>query len=160
MSENNDGVIFTPKTEEEGKINEFPEIKNEQEDSPILSQEEIEKFAPQPEENEGAVEGAATDTTPKKYIKISPTFHIMPVSGETEHEIFKIFNPQTNVTEERELNDIEKHEILVKEFKESRIRFRNVTHDGNVTKVKFGSNYHKERKRKNRIQKKSRVINR
>jgi hypothetical protein len=96
----------------------------------------------------------------KKYVKISPTFHVMFLSGETEHEIYRIFNPQTNTIEERELNDLEKHEIQVKEFKESKIRFRNVKHDGNITTVKFGADYHKKRQRKNRIQKASRKLTR
>lgn len=98
--------------------------------------------------------------TLKKYAKISPTFYVMSLSGDTEHELFRILNPQTGSIEERELNDIEKHEIGVKEFKESKIRFRNVKHDGNITTVKFGSAYKQARKNKNRMQKKSRKLTR
>lgn len=125
--------------------------------------EEIEAEVQEELKNEEAVKEIKTDENVnidalKKYVKISPTLHIMPLSGDTEHEIFRIFNPQTGSVEERELNDLEKHEIGVKEFKESKIKFRNVKHDGNITTVKFGSAYRQTRKNKNRMQKKSRKL--
>jgi hypothetical protein len=121
--------------------------------------------------------------TLKKYAKISPTFYVMSLSGDTEHEIFRILNPQTGSVEERELNELEKHEIGVKEFKESKIRFhptkygtktvvtettdalfgrkhkiKNSVILTNVTTNQFGSAYKQARKNKNRMQKKSRKL--
>jgi hypothetical protein len=64
------------------------------------------------------------------------------------------------VEEEKELTEEEKREIFIKALKESKIRFRNVKHDGNITTVKFGAEYRKKRQRKNRMQKASRKANR
>ena len=47
--ETQDGVIFTPKIEEEGRIDELPTVDTN--DSSILTPEEIAKFSPAPEEN-------------------------------------------------------------------------------------------------------------
>jgi hypothetical protein len=101
--------------------------------------------------NDGVVEGTI-DRTAQKYIKISPTFHVSFLSGSGEHEIYRIFNPQTGTVEERELTDNEKHEIIVKELKKSKIKFR--------YKNQFGAEYRKKRKHKKRAQKASRRINR
>jgi len=136
MSENNEGVIFTPKTEEEGRIDEFPTFEEKsitatitggtgtevKEELPLLSPEELEKFSPK-EATEEATEGV-------------------------------------NEGEEKELTDEEKRELFINALKESKIRFRNVTHKGNVTTVKFGTAYRKERRRKNRAQRASRKVNR
>lgn len=178
MSENNEGVINTPKIEEEGRIDEFPQ----------LITEEIENEVQEELKNEGATDGAiegAIDGATQKYIKISPTFHVLFLSGNSEQEIYRVFNPQTGTVEERELTDNEKHEIVVKELKESKIRFRptkfavktteivevprkfggtrkekNKTVLTNVTVNQFGSDYRKERRRKNRAQRASRKANR
>jgi hypothetical protein len=104
------------------------------------------------------------DLDKKNYIKITPTFYIQaikPEEGDDEDvELYKILNPQTGVVETRELTDNEKHEIIVHEFKESRIRFRNTIHDGNLTRTQFGVAYRKKRKRRNKLTKASRKTNR
>ena len=137
MSENNDGVIFTPKTEEEGRIDEFPTFEEKsitatitggtfgtelKEELPILTPEELEKFSPK-EESDGVNDGV-------------------------------------NDGEEKELTEEEKRELFINALKESKIRFKNVKHNGNITTVKFGTAYRKERRRKNRAQKASRKANR
>jgi hypothetical protein len=66
--------------------------------------------------------------------------------------------PQTEET--RELTDEEKHELLIKSLKESRIRFKPIKHVGNITTNQFGSAYKKDRRRKNNQQRKSRRANR
>lgn len=152
MSENNEGVIYTPKIEEEGRgrIDELTQLKELKNDGAI----------------DGAVDGAIDEAT-KKYIKISPTFHVVYLSGNSEQEIYRIHNPQTGTVEERALTDDEKHEIFVKELKESKMKFRStryVVKNGvvltNTVVNQFGSAYKQERKRKNRAQKKSRKANR
>lgn len=150
MSENNEGVIYTPKIEEEGRIDELTQLKELKNDGAI----------------DGAVDSAIDEAT-KKYIKISPTFHVVYLSGNTEQEIYRIHNPQTGTVEERALTDDEKHEIFVKELKESKMKFRStryVMKNGvvltNTIVNQFGSAYKQERKRKNRAQKKSRKANR
>jgi hypothetical protein len=179
MSENNEGVIFTPQPEEEGRIDEFPTLNEE----PILIQvsglteqtPEYEALVTKSENEgttegatEGAVEGATDpeDLNKKNYIKISSTFYIKyveseePVEGEEKIEIYKILNPQTGVFEKRKLTDSEKHDVIVKELQESKIKFRNVKHDGNITTNKFGADYRKKRQRKNKMAKASRKANR
>lgn len=109
------------------------------------------------------------DLDVKNYIKISPTLYIQVVEPElvegeelTEEDLdnYKVFNPETGVVETRKLTDEEKKEIYVLELKRARIKFRNTTHDGNVTKTQFGSNYKQKRKKKNTLRKKSRKANR
>ena len=141
MSENNDGVIFTPKTEEEGRIDEFPTFEEKsitatitggtfgtelKEELPILTPEELEKFSPK-EESDGVNDGV---------------------------------NDDVSDGEEKELTEEEKRELFINALKESKIRFKNVKHNGNITTVKFGTAYRKERRRKNRAQKASRKANR
>jgi len=137
-----EGVIHTPVVEEEGRIDEFPELLEEDD-----------------------------DLNKKTYYKISPTLYIKKVlleEGKEEEldeegnviELFKILNPETGVVEERALTDEEKHEVLVLDLKQSKIRFRNTVHDGNVTKTKFDANYKQKRKRRNALAKKSRKANR
>lgn len=107
------------------------------------------------------------DLNKKNYIKISPTFYVQAVEleeGEEEpeegEEKYKIFNPETGIAEKRKLTDEEKKEIIVRELKNSRIKFRNITHEGNVTKVKFNAAYKQKRKRRNKLAKASRRNNR
>lgn len=137
MSENKEGVIFTPEFKEEGRIDEFPTFEEKsitatitggtfgtevKEELPILTPEELEKFSPK-EETEEVTEEAIED-------------------------------------EEKELTDEEKRELFINALKESKIKFKNVTHKGNITTVKFGAEYRKKRQRKNRAQKASRKANR
>ena len=65
-----------------------------------------------------------------------------------------------NKQEEDELTDEQKRELYIKALKESRIRFRNTVHDGNITHTKFGKKYKKKRKKRNRLAKHSRQMNR
>lgn len=100
----------------------------------------------------------------KNYVKITPTFYIQRVLGDENfkdnEEVFKILNPETGVVEKRPLTDTEKREIIIKELKESKIKFKNSTHKGNITVTKFGSEYKKKRKKKNKMTKISRKANR
>jgi len=62
--------------------------------------------------------------------------------------------------EEKELTEEEKREELIKQLKESKIRFNPIKHIGNVTINQFGNDYKKKRQKKNKAQKKSRRLNR
>jgi hypothetical protein len=107
------------------------------------------------------------DLNKKNYIKISPTFYVQfvetqepAVEGEDGKEIYKILDPKSGVVETRELTDDEKHEIVVKELKDSKIKFKNTIHKGNKTITKFGTDYRKNRQKKNKQAKASRKANR
>jgi len=106
------------------------------------------------------------DLNKKNYVKITPTFYVQSIPSEEvdsegkKIELFKVLNPETNTVETRVLTDEEKHEILVQQLKDSRIKFRNTIHDGNVTTTKFGPDYKKKRQRKNKLVKASRRANR
>jgi hypothetical protein len=196
------GVIFTPKVEEEGRIDELPMVDTgEQLDEPnvssVLTPEEIAKFGPAPEEkNEEVLENvdnSADDLNKKTYLKIASTFYIKPAGTEKNKEgedvkLYKVLNPETNVVEKRQLTDIEKHDIIVHDLKESRIKFnpiksgvkttvttsitpivgnyrkiskeKSVTILTNVTTNQFGADYRKKRKNKNRMARASRKANR
>jgi hypothetical protein len=107
------------------------------------------------------------DLNKRSYVKISPTFYVKyvktdepTVEGEEKKEFYKIFNPETLVVETRELTDEEKHEILVKELRDSKVKFRNTIHKGKVTITKFNNDYRKKRQSKNKMAKASRKANR
>lgn len=104
------------------------------------------------------------DTNKRNYVKISPTFYVRFVKnekeGEVKKEIFRIFNPETNVVETRELNDEEKHQIVVKELLDGKLKYKNTIHKGKVTVTKFNNDYRKKRQRKNKMAKASRKANR
>jgi len=134
----------------------------------------------------------ADDLDKKNYVKISPTFYIKSIDSEEvdeegeKIELFQILNPVTDVVETRELTDEEKHEVMVLQLKESRIRFRSVKHgvvktvgtstvvssigrehkvkdkeiQTNITTNLFGAAYRKKRQRKNKMAKASRKANR
>lgn len=136
-----------------------------------VEEEKTDEFSEQIiEKNEETIEEVAS-----KYVKISPTFHVAFLRKDDEHEIYRVFNPQTNTVEDRELTDGEKHEILVKELKESKIRFRPTKYAiktteiikvprkfggfrkekiktvlTNITVNKFGTEYRKKRQQKNK----------
>ena len=95
-------------------------------------------------------------------INIEPKEELDIQSVKTQEEIQELLEEQPeDLTEEvEELTDEEKREQYVELLKESRIRFRNTVHDGNVTKTQFGPKYKQKRKRKNSLQKKSRKANR
>ena len=128
----------------------FPEI------NPTIDELEAEEKIMEDVEDED-------DLDKKKYIKITPTFYVQSVKNENkddETELFKILNPVEGIVETRELTDEEKRDIIVNELKESRVKFRNTTHDGNKTKTRFGVKYKQKRKRTNALKKKSRKANR
>jgi len=146
---------------------------------------------------EDVVETTEDDLNKKNYVKITPTFYIKSVEleeGEEEKldeegkviELFKILNPETSVVETRELTVEEKHEVMVLQLKESKIKFQPVKHGAiktvgtstiissigrerkvkdkeiqtNVTTNQFGAAYHKKRQRRNKLAKASRKANR
>lgn len=104
------------------------------------------------------------DLDKKNYVKITPTFYVQRIMDDEtikdDKEIFKVLNPETSVVEKRELTDEEKREIYLQELRESRIRFKNTVHNGNVTRTQFGTKYKQKRKRKNKLAKASRKTNR
>lgn len=79
------------------------------------------------------------------------------VEDNTEAEIGV---PLDNPEAEKELTDEEKKELKIQYLKESRIRFKSVRTNGKVTTNQFSSDYRKNRHRKNKVQRKSRKINR
>lgn len=142
--------------------------------------------------NEHEIEEEIDYSNKKNYVKISPTFYVRyvhpeepPVEGEERKEIYKIFNPQTGVVETRELTEDEKHQIVVKELKDSKKTFNPLSHPvktvevyevprkfygtrkeknrtmlTNITINKFGADYKKKRQQKNKLAKASRRANR
>jgi len=162
-----EGVIFTPELEEEGKIDELPE------------------------------ELTAEDLNVKNYLKVSPTFYIKAVETDddeedVDEEIYQILNPETGVVERRELTDDEKKELFIQQLKQSRKKFNPLSHptkvvgttsvehpflkdkngvpvqrlvkereiQTNVIVNKFDSAYKQKRKRRNKLAKASRKANR
>lgn len=140
---------------------------------------------------EEEVSSPEDDLNKKNYVKISPTFYVQyvypekpPEEGEEKEEIYKILNPKTGVVETRELTEEEKHEIVVKELKDSKKTFNPLSHPvktevyevprkfygtrkekskttlTNITVNKFDSKYKKKRKQKNKLTKASRRANR
>jgi hypothetical protein len=113
----------------------------------------------------------AQDLNKKNYVKITPTFYIQSVETKIDEEpelddegnpieLFKILNPETGIVEVRELTDEEKREILIKQLKDSHVRFKPIKHDGKVTTNQFGAAYKKKRQRRNKLAKASRKNNR
>ena len=152
----NEKVILQPKLKKEDETNELDR----------LSVGEV-SLGLGDNEPEVEILTDSEDLDKKNYIKISSTFFVKPVEledgvekGEDDEEFYKVLNPETGVAEKRTLTEDEKHQIVVKELKEQHIKFRNVTHDGNVTHVKFNASYKKNRNRKNRQTRKSRQKNR
>ena len=193
--EKQDGVIFTPKVEEEGRIDEFPEsteLPISETINPVSIAEEIKKEVESEVEAENKLaEGIeksddADDLNKKTYAKITSTLYVKPAGTEKNKEgeeikLYKVLNPETNTVEKRPLTDGEKHEIFVRELKESHIKFhpiknatktigttivdssigrkrlvKNKEIQTNVTTHQFGADYRKARKRKNKIQRDSR----
>ena len=62
--------------------------------------------------------------------------------------------------EKKELTEEEKKELYINQLKETRVRFHQIKHKGNLTTNQFDISYKKERKRKNKIQRQSRKANR
>lgn len=198
--EKQDGVIFTPKVEEEGKVDEFPEsteLPIVEGINPVSITEEIKKEVEGEVEIEGklmeGVEEATDDTDDldkKNYRKITSTFYIKPAGTEKNDKgedvnLYKVFNPETQVVEKRQLTDVESHEILVQGIKESHIKFHPIKHgvatigyntvtssigrkrqvkdkevQTNITTNQFNKDYRKKRQKKNRMARASRKASR
>jgi hypothetical protein len=79
-----------------------------------------------------------------------------------EIQIIPSIEPTEPVIEEKEelTEEEKKHELFIKSLKESKLKFRSISCNGNITTNKFGVAYRKKRKRRNRIQNKSRKNNR
>jgi hypothetical protein len=139
------GVIFTPKIEEEGRIDELPTVDTN--DSSILTPEEIAKFSPAPEEN--------TEELPSEEPK--------ELTEEEKKELFikqlkesKIkFRPIKHYAVKSTTVVTEELDVLGRRKK--RIDRTILT---NVTTNKFGKAYHDKRRRKNKMQKASRKASR
>jgi hypothetical protein len=85
----------------------------------------------------------------------------MSQDGENLELIDKVEeNELTNEEQVKELSDEEKHELFVKQLKESKIKFRPIKQVGNKTINKYGTAFKKKRKVKNKLAKKSRKANR
>ena len=67
---------------------------------------------------------------------------------------------EVNQDEERELTDEEKKELLIEQLKHARKIFVPIKNIGKITTNQFGAVYKENRRRKNKVQRKSRSINR
>ena len=104
MSDKENKVIFTPKVEEEGKIEEFPQINPEDISIPSVTevaQTDIAQETLTAEEQMEIIEKLQEedDLDKKTYTKITSTFYVKTVpkeEGQDEDvELFKILNPET-----------------------------------------------------------------
>ncbi len=136
MPDNENKVIFTPKIEEEGRIDEFPALNPEDLQVPQLTTTPAEPEELKTEEvsvedleaSKAELEEIFDELDKDNYIEISPTLHVQPVKTDVDdvdedgkvRELFKVLNPETGDVETRELSVEEKHEILVFQLKESR----------------------------------------
>lgn len=84
------------------------------------------------------------------------------IKAETELEDVRSVIPieELNLDQPKELTEEEKRLRLIEAIKESKIRFGNTVHKGNVTTNKFDAEYRKKRQRKNKMAKASRKANR
>jgi len=152
------GVIFTPKVEEVGKIDEFPTLNSEEKINvkSVLTPEEVQALLPKDVE---LLEGDAK------------------VEGKLMDGIEELA---------KDLTDKEKKAIFIEQLKESHIRFKPIKHgvtktivvgteptffgrkrvlrskgtQTNVTTNQFDADYRKKRKNKNRMARASRKVNR
>lgn len=82
------------------------------------------------------------------------------LSSFKEDVIFDEYTEEVNQDEERELTDEEKSKILIEQLKRAKVRFTPIKHIGKITVNQFPSSYKENRRRKNKVQRKSRSINR
>ena len=113
------GFIFQPATKNEDEISELDHLA--QGDIALQLGEEKPKVE---------ILTAPEDLDKKNYIKISPTFYVQPLFGETikneegeDEELYKVLNPETEVAEKRLLTDKEKREIFITDLKKSKIKY-------------------------------------
>jgi hypothetical protein len=156
MQDDKNKVIFTPKLEEEGRIDELPTLTPEELQAPKLatlpvdptalaeeakimegvedaSPEELEKMKAELQNLKDKLN--ADDLDKKNYYELSPTVYIQSVKNEDEDdeiELFKVLNPETNDVETRELSDEEKKELLIQQLKNSRKTFNPLSHPTKV----------------------------
>ena len=139
------GVIFTPKIEEEGRIDELPTT--DEQESSILTPEELAKFSPAPEENgEGPLSGDTKELTEEEKKAI---FIQQLKESKIRFRPIKHFAVKTTMVETEELD------VLGRKKKRKDVKVLT-----NVTTNKFGKAYHDKRRRKNKMQKASRKANR
>jgi hypothetical protein len=77
-----------------------------------------------------------------------------------EEKLNQYYESLNNNGENDDLTDEEKRELYINALKQSRIKFKNTIHDGNITYTKFGKKYKKKRKKRNKLAKESRQKNR
>lgn len=140
------GVIFTPKVEEEGRIDEFPTT-DEQTDSSILTPEEIAKFSPAPEENLEELPGEEPKELTEEEKKA--IFIQQLKESKIKFRPIKHYAVKTTTVLSEELDVMGK-----------RKKRRDSVVLTNVTTNKFGKAYHDKRRRKNKMQKASRKASR
>jgi len=171
---------------EESKIQNPEELQNPKLATLPVDVEELEAEEKIMKDVEDAVEITEEDHNKKNYIKISPTFYLRPVMDtEVDKDVFKIFNPEIDSVEVRKLTDEEKHEVFVHKLKESKVKYKSTRHpvktvsistrknelgmtivekhkeiQTNITINKFDSDYKQKRKRRNKLAKASRKVNR
>jgi hypothetical protein len=154
MSEEKErGVIFTPKIEEEGRIDEFPTLNEEPKTeepsvSSILTPEEIAKFSPAPEENgEGLPSEEPKELTEEE--KKALFIEQLKESKIRFHPIKRGIKTTltTSITP------------IVGNYRKIR-KEKSTTILTNVTTNQFGADYKKKRKNKNRMARASRKANR
>ena len=73
---------------------------------------------------------------------------------------FTEYSEEEKQDEEKELTDEEKQDVLIEQLKRARQRFTPIKNTGKITTNQFGSAYKENRRRKNKVQRKSRSINR
>lgn len=156
MADNEEKIIFTPKQEEEGRIDEIPILTPEDLQAPKLatlpvdptalaeeanvmegvedmSPEELEKMKAELQNLKDKLN--ADDLDKKNYYELSPTVYIQSVKNEDEDdetELFKVLNPETDEVVTRELTDEEKKELLIQQLKTSRKTFNPLSHPTKV----------------------------
>ena len=139
------GVIFTPKVEEEGRIDEFPTT--DEQDSSILTPEEIAEFSPAPEENSEELPGEEPKELTEEEKKA--IFIQQLKESKIKFRPIKHYVVKTTTVLSEELDVMGK-----------RKKRRDSVVLTNVTTNKFGKAYHDKRRSKNKAQKASRRANR
>jgi len=100
-------------------------------------------------------------TEPPKVKNFNPTTLTEEIKAEVEAEVAaEAINKEAVPEEPKELTEEEKRANLIQAIKDSKIKFKNIKHNGNVTTVMFNADYRKKRQRKNKIAKASRKANR
>ena len=150
--EKEEGFIFTPKVEEEGLIKEFPSLDAQAQDEENKLDETINTDI-----NEIVLDakgGFSLDEEEEKIdiSLIKPVKEIIPAEvAVPETETLQEQNLGEE-SEKKELTEEEKRAKLIEAIKQAHIRYH--------PKKRFGVTYKQKRKAKNKMQKKSRKLNR